>query len=409
MWRGHVVSGRAIRLAAAISTSVLFTAGGWATRATASLAFHEQLQSASAAPRFEPRSMTFPSASVGWVLGTVRCRQGGTCFALRETKDAGRSWVSRPFPSALAAAIRRAPAGAQAQFEDEGPLSVHFADANDGWIYGALGSHPLLWSTHDGGRIWRQQPPRTLTARGEGAILDVASAAGTARLMVSIIPKGVSVESSPVGVDRWRISSSPHLGFPAGGSQLVGAFVLSGGEGWLVVGNDRGTTGSARLNGGGQWVRWTPPCAAVGDGFAVPAAPTPRTLFAVCVMGGYASALSSAAPPGATLGSSWLYLSTNGGQTFTPGPELGPLGIYFGEIVSPSAGVLLLTRSGAHGEDLIESSDGGVNWTVVYRGAVGAPSFATTKRGYALAGSTSGAIKLIATDDGGQHWVPVRF
>jgi len=365
--------------------------------------------SALGSPRFEPRSMTFPSARVGWALGTVRCAQGGTCFALRETKDAGLLWASRPFPPSLAAAIRHAPGGVQAQLEDEGPLSVHFADANDGWIYGALGSHPLLWSTHDGGRIWRRQPPRTLTPGGEGAILDLASAAGTARLMVSIIPKGVTVESSPVVADRWHISSSPHLGFPAGGSQLVGAFVLEGGAGWLLEGNDRGTTGSARLNASGQWVSWTPPCAQVGNSFAVPAAPTPQNLFAVCVMGGFAFPLPSAAPPGATLGSSWLYLSTNGGQTFTAGPELGPLGSFFGAIASPSAGVLLVAESGAHGQDLIESSNGGASWTVVYRGAVGSLLFATPQRGFALAESAGGTPKMIATDDGGQHWVPVRL
>jgi len=406
----HVMFRRAVQLAAAIvTTAVLGTAGAWATPAADSSALRSPLHSASAAPRFEPRSVTFVSQHVGWALGTVRCTHGGTCFALRETKDAGRSWVSRPFPSSLAAAIQHSPGGVPAQLGDEGQLSVHFADAKDGWIYGALGSQPLLWSTHDGGRTWRRQPPRRLTARGEGTILDLASAAGRAWLMVSIIPSGVSVESSPVGVDRWHISNTPHLGFPAGGAQLVGAFVLQSGAGWLVEGNDRGTTGSARLNDKGQWVSWTPPCAAVGNSFAVPAAPTPQSLVAVCVMGGFASPLPSTAPAGATLGSSWLYFSTDGGETFQAGPELGTLGTSFGEVVSPSPGVLLVTESGAGGEHLIESFDGGVHWAVVYRGAPRSVAFATPTQGFALVESSNHATKMIATADGGRHWASVTF
>jgi photosystem II stability/assembly factor-like uncharacterized protein len=71
--------------------------------------------------------------------------------------------------------------------------------------------------------------------------------------------------------------------------------------------------------------------------------------------------------------------------------------------------VLLVAESGAHGQDLIESSNGGASWTVVYRGAVGSLLFATPQRGFALAESAGGTPKMIATDDGGQHWVPVRL
>src|ERR1019366_8511944 len=46
------------------------------------------------------------------------------------------------------------------------------------------------------------------------------------------------------------------------------------------------------------------------------------------------------------LGSSWLYFSNNGGQTFETGPELGPRGDVFGDVLaSPVPGVILLSRA----------------------------------------------------------------
>jgi len=405
-----VIAWRAVRLAVScLTAAVLVLAGTQVAGAINSSALHMHPQSASVAPRFQPRSVTFPTSRIGWVLGTVRCGHDRRCLALRETKDAGRSWAVRPFPPSLAAAIRRAPGGVQAQLDGEGSLSIHFADARDGWIYGALGAHPLLWSTHDGGRTWSRRSLHVARAGGEGPILALASAAGTARLMMSAIPNGVRVESSPVGVDRWKISATPHLGLPAGGAQLSGAIVLEGRAGWLVEGNDRGTTGSARLNGRGQWVRWTSPCAQVGNSLAVPAASDPQNLVAVCVMGGFAYPLSPAAPPGATLDSSWLYRSTDGGESFHAGPELGGRRTSFEILVSPSPGVLLVTRSGAHGQDLGESVDGGAHWTVVYRGAVRSISFATSTQGFGLVESPSGTMFMIATADGGHHWMRVSF
>ncbi len=387
--------------------------------------------SASVAPRFDPRSVTFVSPQTGWVLGTVPCTRGGTCIAgrfgcggfrlaLRETRDAGRSWFARPFPASLAAAASRKIDGEPSECIDGVPLSVHFADPRDGWIYGAL-SVPArragvsfsvelaLWSTHDGGRTWREQPPGGLGAGGEGTILDVQSAAGTAYLMEANSTGGVTVKSSPVGADKWHVSSTAHLGGPAGGSLQSGAFVLQGSNGWLVEGNDRGTTGSAQLNGHGQWVPWTPPCASVGDSFAIPAASTPQDLVAVCVMGGFASPLSSAAPPGATLGSTWLYLSSDGGATFNAGPELGPQGSNFGVLASPAPGVILVGHFVGNGEALMASFDGGVNWTVVYHGQLLSLTFISPSQGVGIVQSPNHTTKLIMTSDGGHHWAPITF
>ncbi len=376
---------------------------------------------ASPQPRFNPRSVTFASLRTAWALGTVPCAHHRGCLALRKTTNAGRSWVARPFPAALAAAANRKIGGVPAELIDGVPLRVYFADPRDGWIYGALAVPArqagasfavelTLWSTHDAGRTWRKQPPRGLGLGGEGTILDLQSAAGTAYLMESNSRGDVTVRSSPAGADRWRVASTVHLGGPAGGSLQSGAFVLQGSSGWLVEGNDRGTTGSAQLNSGGKWVSWTPPCASVGGSFAIPAASTARNLVAVCVMGGFAFPLSPSAPPGATLGSSWLYLSSDGGQTFTAGPELGPQGSFFGGVLaSPSPGVILIGHTTANREDLLASFDGGVHWTVAYRGSLSLLEFTSPNQGVGLVRSSNHAAKMIMTFDGGHHWVPVTF
>ncbi len=220
----------------------------------------------------------------------------------------------------------------------------------------------------------------------------------------------VTVESSPVGQDNWHVSDSRGLPTPAGGGSPSGAIVLAGSHGWLVEGNDRGTTGSAQLNNVGRWVPWTAPCESVGDSLAVPAASTSSHLIVECVMGGFAYPLSSTAPRGATLGSTWLYVSDNAGRTFTAGPELGRVGQYFGPVLaSPEPKTILMTRNIAPHQELRASFDGGRHWSVVYFGDVLFLHFVSSTEGLALVQPSKGPNQLIMTYDGGIHWSPVLF
>jgi hypothetical protein len=291
------------------------------------------LRQAAAATVFDPYSVTFVSPNTGWALGTAPCASAGHCLALRETTDRGRSWFARPLPAALLAAAEHRVGGMPADLA-QGPgsgLNVRFANTSDGWIYGGLARTPselsgteieaVLWSTHDGGLIWKQQP---LIGLGEqDAIFDVEASRGTAYLMESTKTYGnLVIMSSPVSSDSWHVSNTAALGGPAGGGEQAGSFVLAGSSGWLVEGNDRGTTGSAQLEDG-RWVAWTPPCAAVGHSFSIPAASTSSNLVASCVMGGFAYPLSKSAPRGAKLDSIWLYFSSDGGKSFAAGPQVG--------------------------------------------------------------------------------------
>ena len=384
------------------------------------LAFGSSPRSGLADARFDPRSVTFVSPHTGWVLGTVPCAPAGACVALAQTTDAGRSWFARPLPASLVAAADRKVGGVPADLYDSASvgLNVRFADPRDGWIYGGLAvpTHPAssaaaaieatLWSTHDGGLTWHQQPLRGLGS--QASIFDLEAAAGTAHLMESSTAGGVSVKSSLATHDRWSVSNAVRLGSPAGGGQQTGAFIFQGSSGWLVEGNDRGTTGSARI-AHGRWVSWTPPCASVGHSFAIPAASTANNLVAVCVMGGFAYPLSKSAPPGATLGSSWLYFSTDAGRTFDAGPELRPHAFtFFGVLASPSPRTILLGHGVGSAQELVASFDGGLHWTDVYRGTPLFLGFTTPRQGVAIIGSSK-STAMIMTFDGGHHWTRVTF
>ena len=380
---------------------------------------------ASSGSDFNPVSVTFVSLRAGWALGSAPCGRSSECLSLRETLDGGRTWAARPLPAALEDAADRQPGGGLA-LNVSGccgqELNVRFADRRDGWIYGGLfvpgqfpstvSIEPVLWSTRNGGLSWR--PVRSFPALvPESPIFDLEAAAGRAYAMVDATAVsgsyGAMIESSPVATDSWRAASSLTLSGPSGGSQPFGAIVLQGNSGWAVYGNDRGTSGSAQLDGQGPWVAWSPPCASVGDSYAVPAASTAANLVAICVMGGFGGYVATgSAPRGATSGSTWLYFSDNGGRTFQAGPELGRFDNYSGQVASPAPGVVLASGYGTPG-DLEASFDGGHHWAAVYRGGPFYLGFTSPAQGVGLVQSSRTTTTMIMTFDGGHHWAPVTF
>jgi hypothetical protein len=384
---------------------------------------------------FHPFSVTFVSLDQGWSLGTVPCKATGVCLTLAETVNAGRTWSLRPLPARLVYTADRPvtnglPAGEAgytrlpAVIYGGYGLNVRFANSKDGWIWGGL---PLsasrvqaeLWSTHDGGTAWRRLPvlPGTL-AEYYGSVLDLEAAGGYAYLMAPNDHFGVSLESTPVGSDAWRLDKAPDMYQPAGGSQLQGAIVLQGASGWALAGNDRGVSGSARLvpGGNGTWTSWRAPCANVGDSFVVPAASSASGLVTACQMGGFAYPLPKHAPPGAKFGSWWLYFSYDGGKTWAAGPEVGPNGYPFaGLIASPQPSTILMSYGfigSSPPAQLRASFDGGRSWATVYRGDFIYLGFTSALQGVGILRaslSRSAATQMLMSFDGGRHWSAVRF
>jgi hypothetical protein len=178
----------------------------------------------------------------------------------------------------------------------------------------------------------------------------------------------------------------------------------------LVEGNDRGVTGSAELESQGRWGSWTPPCAQVGDSYTVPTASSALDLFAVCQIGGFGGSVSKSDPPGAALGSTWLYVSGNGGHSFHAVRQLAPLGpvTYGGVLASPSPGVLFVSRSG-RSDQLVGSFDGGHHWSVAYTGGLFYLGFTNPAQGVGLIQGAGRTTAMIMTFDGGHHWARVKF
>ncbi|HEV7959163.1 MAG TPA: hypothetical protein VGP11_06845, partial [Acidimicrobiales bacterium] len=300
---------------------------------------------------FDPVSVSFATPQLGWALGTLACAHHHRCLSLLETVNAGTSWFEVQLPLKLVKVI-------DSHDDDLSGLHVDLANEKDGWIFGDepatihqrgqtyAGFKSVLWATHSGGSTWAP------TLHGASIFTDdtIYDVAATSTTVYVLAPRGdgAVVESSPVGENAWRRDSEVALNGPAGGAEPSGTMVLEGSKGWLIYGNDRGTDGSAQLSKRGTWVAWRAPCASVGDGYAVPAAASVKDLIAVCGMGGFAYPMPKTAPPGAMLGSSWLYLSTNGGATFAADTEIKPVkenssfGEFGGVLAAPRPGVIIL-------------------------------------------------------------------
>lgn len=377
----------------------------------------------SSVARFTPFSTSFPTDSKGWVLGTVKCSVRQTCMQLRSTRDGGATWKLESLPAGLLKSadenVGLNSIAAVSPNYPYGLLNVRFANARDGWIYGTIESIDrfggittsrwlvVLWSTHDGGTTWTKQNPPGLGSQSTTFDLEASSRE------VYLFGEGptftaVLVES-PVQNDHWNVVKIPPLEWPVGGSENEGDIVLSGHAGWLVEGNDRGITGSLRLNQDGQWVRWSPPCASVGDSYVVPVTSDARHLVVVCEIGGVFAQPSPKAPPGATPGSWWFYVSSNAGSSFHAAHELHPAGGYFSALASPTPQALFILYDAGFGEALVMSRDEGKSWRTVFHGLVIYLHFVNTKDGIGIAGSPSNTSEMIVTHNGGQSWYVQRF
>ncbi|HUZ40540.1 MAG TPA: hypothetical protein VMU68_04010 [Acidimicrobiales bacterium] len=418
---------RARQLVVILAVVALGTGLFFAGRASVSTTSNSSLnRSKYIAVTFSPISVDFTSVLRGWALGIVPCHHKSHCLSLRMTTDAGGSWLVVPLPSALLQLADRKvdgiPAVMGGSLDDDNPayLSVRFANARDGWIYGSLetASGPgdagsvsfltVIWTTHDGGLVWHSLSRSSM--HDQDGVLDLEATSNTVYALALSKSFRVALESSPVHRNQWRVVHTTGLGTPAGGGPLSGAIVFSGPRGWLVEGNDRGTSGSARLTYKGIWVPWRPPCESVGNSLAVPAASTQDHLIAECQMGGFASPLSRAAPRGAKLGSTWLYVSNNSGRTFAPVRELGPSSEYFGPTLAvPRPETFVITGRNVRRQDLLASFDNGREWNIVYIGNVMFMRFVSPNEGAALVQSPNGPNQLIMTFDGGYDWLPVAF
>jgi hypothetical protein len=318
---------------------------------------------------------------------------------MARTTDGGQSWTAAAAPNTTVSNVYGASA-----------VSVRFADPLDGWIYAV--NPTRVWSTHDGGTVWQQvhatglPPASTITAM---------EASGGSVWVAVLLPNlsTVHLERSPVGADAW---TDIDTGVPIGAGPVPSTqLVLHGRYGWLLE-NDRTVVGGARLNGNGQWLPWTPPCA-TANGIADLAASSGTDLVAVCAEGNWGPPRNL--PAGAAFPSTWVFTSSDGGSSFhavgaVPAGS-NPAGSSPSGVASPAPGTIVRAglQPGAGGATeigvLSASFDGGRTWRAVLQ----VPSalqwndlgFTTLTQGVAIATTQSGST-FYMTRDGGQSWAP---
>lgn len=345
---------------------------------------------------------------------------------VERTLNAGESWTSIALPAQLETL-------ANETVSDYYPfvqLSIYFANAKDGWIYGTaqpgtsstgvyVTPDAELWSTRNGGGTW--SPIRVKSLGMKFNVLSVSAIEGQVYAIGWRTDQTFGLWRSSVATDSWKRVNTPTLFSAAGGSSMEGALVFKGTGGWLMVGNDRGVTGSARLTRSGQWVKWTGPCSNVGSGFAVPVATSATSLVDVCTIGGYGGSVARGTPRSLKIGSNWIFTSHDGGMAFVPTIRIGAddtsqwLDQLPGLPASPSPGVIFVATSIEKGQTSVEhlysTRNGGHTWTSVYstpssvmNGTIQLVTVASSSLSSAIVQITATTSILIVSTDGGRTW-----
>ncbi|HUC26575.1 MAG TPA: hypothetical protein VMA73_28060 [Streptosporangiaceae bacterium] len=356
---------------------VLASAVGTASAQPVSVAGHAAVRTGppgGPVPRgFRVASVTFVSASDGWVLGTTKTCAHKPCTSVLRTTDGGRSWTGIPAPKYKLARYNLA----------AGLVRLRFADALDGFAYGSQ-----LWVTHNGGSSWhrvRQVP---------GYVTDLETSAGVAYAVTSVNKSGKEVVySSPAGRDSWhRVAGLPETAGPGG----LGSITLHGKAAWLILGGKLYST-----HNGSHWTKESFTCPA-GYGITSVAAYSASQITLLCV-----------GNPGLGSSSKLLYASTNGGAHFAR-VGVPPRGGDGGLLAEPTPQHLFIaTASGATW--LYASTDGGKRWhqaLTLDDAGLGWNDFGftTPSQGVAVEGMAPlGLTRLWLTRNAGRTWHAVKF
>lgn len=370
----------------AASTSPVVTATpgtGHATLPTSTAPAQVAPPAGGPVPRgFTPTSVSFVSATQGWVLGTAPCT-GAVCTSVVRTRDGGRHWQGIPAPSATLG---------QPDSGRNGDVSVlRFATARDGWA--GVGR---LYSTHDGGSTWVRQQVGPATS----VISNIETGGGYVFATVDGCPSQggntcaltVRVYASPIGRDSW-VPVSPAYRGGNGASGLV----LSG-RTWFLPTPTGISTGVAPQGPR----RVASPCPADTGGRRprpVLAVADPAHVDALCVGQGAAGSAR------------WqLYGTVDGGRTWVRagGAHREPSGVY--GAADNTRGVLLVAAASG-GSLVLRTTDDGVRFTsariAAPPGGIGWADlgFTTPTRAVVVLRDTA----LFLSHDAGATWDRVAF
>jgi hypothetical protein len=320
---------------------------------------------------FQPVSMTFVSASDGWVLGTAPCAQQ-PCTSVVRTTDGGRSWIGIPAPRYPLATPNR----------PRGLSDIRFADTLDGFAFGTQ-----LWVTHNGGATWRH-------VALPGPIGDLETSDGVVYAAVLTGASAVTVYESPASGGNW----TPVPGLPAGvrSEAFLGMITLHGPAAWIILGDRLYASATGR-----NWVREPVTCGS-NYGMVSVAAYSTRQLTLLCT-----------GDPAMGSAQKVLLASADGGARFTRRGVAPQGGDGFDQLAQPTAGhIFIATFSGATW--LYVSGNGGRTWDQALRLADGGLGwsdfgFTTPTQGAAIEGNLGQAGRMYMSWDAGLAWHPVTF
>ena len=342
---------------------------------------------------FEPGSVSFVSASAGFVVGIDASCAAGSCVALARTEDGGSSWVALPAP--IAGYVNR--------FQTTSPSppvsEVRFADELDGWIYG-----PSLFATHDGGATWQQ-------LNLGGSVVSLETSGGYVDAVVS----PCTGEQECAG--QLRVEQAPVAGGPFT-TVLTGPTVESTGQNSMALSlhapvgfvnlsgasppNQVDIFATSNLAAPNSWNPFPDPCAVVpGYGVDTFVAPDTTRLYTLCSGQGAAGSVEKE------------IVKTQNGQSTAVGTP--PRGGDPGELAATATGTLVVSAaSGASW--LYLSTDGGSSWTTAMTfddGGIGFNDlgFTTSTQGVVIHGEpgppSNYTSQLLMTTEGGATWSPV--
>jgi photosystem II stability/assembly factor-like uncharacterized protein len=381
------------------------------------LVVEESPAGSSTPPSSSPVSAFFLPSGEGWIVSVGHCTKK-TCAHLERTSNAGATWSTVRVPGPLQTKMNASLSGYLAVPPQ---LNIYFANARDGWVYGLTqgksATYSLLWSTHDAGRNWTAVPTASLGIKFN--VLAMSSSRGRVYAIGWGSDETFGLWRSSITSDAWQRVRTPALYSAAGGTNMEGALVFKGASGWLMVGNDRGVTGSAQLTTTGSWVKWNAPCEKVGGGYDVPVANTPESLVDVCSIGGYGDSVAPGTPHNLKVGTNWLFSSSNGGRTFVPISRFGNENTTEwtdgvpGLPASPSPGVIFTVETYAKGpsyvEHLLVTRNDGTTWAAVYianspaMDSIQFVAFASPRLGFGIIDGDSRSLLIVSTD-GGRTW-----
>jgi photosystem II stability/assembly factor-like uncharacterized protein len=355
--------------------------------ATAFLGLPQVAMAAPVPANFEPGSVSFVSASAGFLLGTSPCGNA-PCTAVLTTSDGGHAWARAAAPGAsFASPVSRYPASVS---------QVVFAGATDGWLYGNA-----LWATYDGARAWQ---PINL----HGPVYFLASSARVAYAVVgNCSPRGTGCQAPQLRLERSNVGSRSWQIVPGITGYGTSAIIAANGDNAWVSLSPR-NHGAALLwttaDGGATWHSLPDSCyqPAQATDLAGLASPGGRVVLELC-----------AGNPGAGQEGKSLRISTDGGSTSHVVSQLPLGGLTQGIAAVGNENVYVTAASGA--SDVYSSNNEGRTWglRVFDDGGAGLSDigFPTASFGAAIEGQPAlgpTGDRLLVTENGARRGRPSR-